>query len=79
MDVSARLKTMRRKQNSASAFGIQKENWGCTMLFSEIIKLQFGKKTPYIALYFTAFSNNYCCLFVSKKCMVTLNFLFGFQ
>ena len=36
------------------------------MHFSKIIKLQFGKKTPYIALYFTAFSNN-CCLLISKK------------
>ena len=25
------------------------------MRFSEIIKLQFGKKMPYVALYFTAF------------------------
>ena len=38
------LKTMRRKQNLASAAGIQKENWRVTMHFSEIIKLQFGKK-----------------------------------
>ena len=27
-DISARFKTMRRKQNSASALGIQKETWG---------------------------------------------------
>ena len=27
-DISARFKTMRRKQNLASDFGIQKENWG---------------------------------------------------
>ena len=32
-----------------------KRKLGVTMHFSEIIKLQFGKKTPYIALYFTAF------------------------
>ena len=41
------FKTMRRKQNSASAHGIQKK-LGVTMLFSEIIiiiiKLQFGKE-----------------------------------
>ena len=48
------------------------------MHFSEIIKLQFGKKTPYIALYFAAFENN-CCLVISKKCVVTPNFLLGFQ
>ena len=57
---------MRRKQNFASALvfvclfvcftalGIQKENGG-TMHFSDIIKLKYGKKTPYISLYFTAF------------------------
>ena len=26
-DIFARVKTMRRRQNLASAFGIQKENW----------------------------------------------------
>ena len=31
---------MRRKQNLPSALGIQKENWGVAMHFSEIIKLQ---------------------------------------
>ena len=40
------------------------------MHFSEIVKLQFGKKKhtkkPYIALYFTAFKNN-CCSIMSKK------------
>ena len=36
------------------------------MHFSEIIKLQFGKKMPYTALYFTAFKN-ICCLIISKK------------
>ena len=48
------------------------------MHFSEIIKLQFGKKTGYIALYFAAFLNN-CCLIISKKCVATPNFLSGFQ
>ena len=43
-DIFAHFKTMQRKQNLASDFGIQKENWGETMHFSEIIKLQFGKK-----------------------------------
>ena len=36
---------MRRKQNLASAFGFQKRKLGLTMHFSEIIKLQFGKKS----------------------------------
>ena len=52
---------------------------GITMHFSEIIKLQFvKKKTPHIALYFTTFYNN-CCLFISKKCSSTPNFLSGVQ
>ena len=51
----ARFKTMRSKQNLASAFGIQRRNFGVTMHFSDKIKLQFGKKKPYIALYFTVF------------------------
>ena len=48
------------------------------MYFTEIIKLQFGKIMPYIALYFTAFLD-YCCLIISEKCVVTPNSLFGFQ
>ena len=43
-----------------------KRELGVTMHFSEIIKLQFRKKTPYIALYFTP-SLNYCCLLSLKK------------
>ena len=44
-DIFACFKTMRRKQNLASDFGIQRENWGrVTMHFSEIINLKFGKK-----------------------------------
>ena len=57
-DIFAHFKTMRRKQNLSSDFGIQKGGGGGgggTMHFSEIIKLQFGKKAPHIALYFAAF------------------------
>ena len=35
---------MRRTQNLTSTLGIQKEKFGVTMHFSEIIKLQFVKK-----------------------------------
>ena len=49
------FKTIRRKQHLAGAFGISKENYGVTMHFSEIIRLQFREKIPYIALYFGAF------------------------
>ena len=40
------------------------------MRFSEIIKLQFNKKMPYIALYFITFENS-CFLIISKRCVVT--------
>ena len=58
-----------------------KLKFGVTMHFSEIIKLQFGKKTSYIALCFSVFFflKNNCCLIISTKYMVTPNFLFGFQ
>ena len=36
------------------------------------------EKTPYIALFFTAFFN-YCSLIISEICVVTPNFLFGFH
>ena len=51
------FKTLRRKPNLhvASALGMQKENWGNCMHFSEIIKLPLEKNMPYITLYFTAF------------------------
>ena len=34
---------MQRKQNLEIALGIQKENFGVTVHFSEVIKFQFGK------------------------------------
>ena len=48
------------------------------MHFSEIIKLQYGKKNANIALYFTVF-RIIVPLLSLKKCVVTPNFLFGFQ
>ena len=46
------------------------------MHFWEIIMLQFEKK--YIALYFKAFYKYYSWI-IFEKCVVTPNFLFGFQ
>ena len=37
-----------KKQILTKATRIQKENWGVTTHFSEIIELKFGKKLPYI-------------------------------
>ena len=45
---------MRRKQNLASALGIQKENWGNHAFFRDN-KASKWEKTRYIALYFTVF------------------------
>ena len=45
--------TMRRKQNLASALGIQKENWGNPDAFFRDKKASIWRKTPYIALHFT--------------------------
>ena len=53
-DIFARFKTMWRKQNLASDFGIQKENWGNHAFFRDN-KASVWKKAPYIALYFAAF------------------------
>ena len=53
-DIFAWFKTMHRKQNLASAFGIQTENWGSHAFFRDN-KASMWKKRPYIALYFTAF------------------------
>ena len=75
------FKTMQRKKNLASAFGIQKRQLGVTMHFSEIVKLPVGKKkAPHTLLcILLLFRTIYCCLIISEKCMVTPNFPFGFQ
>ena len=54
-DIFAHFKTMRRKQNLASDFGIQKENWGEIIQFFRDNKASIWKKVPYIAMYFAAF------------------------
>ena len=55
-----------------------KRKLGVTMHFSEIIELKFAKKLPYILCILTLFQN-YDCLIISEKCVVTHIFLFGFQ
>ena len=49
-----RFKSMQRKQNLASALGIQKKTGGNHAFFRDN-KGSTWKKMPYIALYFTAF------------------------
>ena len=75
--IFAQFKTMRRKQNLASALGIQKKIGGNHAFFREN-EAWIWKRTPYIALYFKAFYK-YCWLIIFEKCVVTPNFLFGFQ
>ena len=52
-----RYKTVRRKQNLASAFGIQKKKLGVTTHFSEIIKLLFGKERLIFSCILKLFTN----------------------
>ena len=51
------------------------------MHFPEIAKLKFGKKMPYIVLYFKAFFSELWLLMIiiSEKCMVAHIFHSGFQ
>ena len=71
-------------QNYAEKAELSKWSWypkrklGVTTHFSEIIEFQIWKRTPYIALYFKTFYK-YCWLIIFEKCVVTLNFLFGFS
>ena len=53
---------MRRKQNLASALGIQKEKLRVTMHFSKIIKLQFGKNAIHCFVFYWGFF--LFCLFI---------------
>ena len=64
------FKTMLRKKTLASAFGTSKMKIGA-MHFSEIIKLQFEKKNAMLLHCFVF-------LIISKKCVVTPNFLSEF-
>ena len=56
---------------------VSKKKIGGNHAFFRDNKASIWKKMPCIILYFTAFYNN-CCLIISKKCVVTPNFLFGF-
>ena len=69
---------MWKKQILARAVRIQKENWGVTAHFSEIIERKFVKKMPYILCVLKLFLN-YGCLIISEICVVTHIFLFRFQ
>ena len=57
---------------------VSKKKIGGNHAFFRNNKASISNKTPYIALYFTAFLN-YCSLIISVKCVVTPNFRFGFQ
>ena len=74
------LKTMQRKQNSASALVIQKENWGLKHAFFRDNKASIWKKshTVYIVLYLRLF-RIIVVNYLLKMRGLTPNFLFGFQ
>jgi len=46
---------MWKKQFLARAIRIQRENWGVTAHFSEMIELKFEKKLPYLLCILTLF------------------------
>ena len=48
-----RFMSKQEKQFLTRAVGILKKNWG--KHFSEVIELKFGKRMPYIVMYFEAF------------------------
>ena len=54
-----------------------KRKLGVTMNFSEIIKLEFGKECLTLLCILKLFTN--IVDYLSSKCVVTLDFLFGFQ
>ena len=57
---------------------VSKKKIGGNRAFFRDNKASVWKKAPYIALYFATFENN-CSLVISKKCVVTPNFLFECQ
>ena len=56
-NIFAWFKTIRIKQNLASALGIQKENWEVTVHLSEIFKLQFAKERYTLLCILKLFAN----------------------
>ena len=67
--------TMWKKQILASAIRMQKENWGVTTRFSQIIELKFGKKLPYILCILTFFRIMVALLSLKHARLPTLFFL----
>ena len=65
---------MRRKQNLILVLLVSKKKILGNHTFFSNEKASIWPKTPYIALYFTAFLN--CCLLSLKKCVVTPNFFY---
>ena len=68
---------MRRKQNLACSL-YPKIKLGVTMNFFEVTKLQFGKNCHALLCILLSFIIIVASV-NSKKCLVTPNFLFGFQ
>jgi len=66
------------KADLSKGYQNPKRKFGVATHFSEIIELKFGKKLLYILCILTLFQN-YGCLIISEKCVVTHIFLFGFQ
>jgi len=63
------------KADLSKGYQNSKKKIGDNPNFSEIIKLKFEKKMPYI-LCILKLSKNYGCLIISEKCVVTHILLF---
>ena len=68
------VQTYAEKEELSKCSRYQKRKFGVTTHFSEIVKLQFGKE-HHTLLYILKLFN----LIIFEKCVVTPNFLFGFQ
>jgi len=66
------------KADLSKGYQNPKRKLGVTMHFSEISEHKFGKKLPCILCILTLF-DDYGCLIISEKCVVTHIFLFGFE
>ena len=69
---------MLKRADPSKGFMNSERKLGVTTRFSEIIELKFGKKMPYIALYFTTFVQ-LCLPNYLGTMQVSHILLFGFQ
>ena len=67
---------MQRKQNLEIALGIQKENFGVTVHFPEVIKFQFGKTRHTLFCILTLFRITVASLSLKNAWLPSIFFLY---